>query len=172
MSGFDITTFIDKKDRTLPKPFNIRPGYDMRYNISYILHYDRTYGNKLNQIFDNEKLFDNLSIVKLNETVIQRTIQVRVSSQNLLNAGKFSVYHQLCLFLSFGQGKFVNSNYRRLRIYKNHMAICFGCWKLVKIDDIQPKNHSILLNKGIKAKIIQSVWKRFQEKEPSNARLA
>ncbi|RHZ47935.1 hypothetical protein Glove_564g36 [Diversispora epigaea] len=30
MSGFDITTFLDKKDRTLSKPFNIHPGYDMR----------------------------------------------------------------------------------------------------------------------------------------------
>ena len=28
MSGFDDTIIFNKKDRTLPKPFNIRPGYD------------------------------------------------------------------------------------------------------------------------------------------------
>ncbi|RIB10730.1 hypothetical protein C2G38_2145923 [Gigaspora rosea] len=30
MSGLSISIIIDKKDRTLSKPFNNRPGYDMR----------------------------------------------------------------------------------------------------------------------------------------------
>ncbi|CAG8459045.1 22451_t:CDS:2 [Cetraspora pellucida] len=31
MSGLSISIIIDKKDRILPKSFNNRPGYDMRY---------------------------------------------------------------------------------------------------------------------------------------------
>ena len=64
MSGFDIATIIDKKDKTLPKPYNNRPGFDMKYVVSYISHYCGTYANKLNQIFDNERLFDTLSTMK------------------------------------------------------------------------------------------------------------
>ncbi|RHZ71245.1 hypothetical protein Glove_261g92 [Diversispora epigaea] len=108
MSNFNITTFLDKKDRTLPKPFNIRPGFDKR-------------------------LFDNLSTIKHNETAVQWSLRVRVPLQNLLNAGKFSVYHRYVLFSSYGQGKFVNSDYRRLRIHKSHMAICFSCWNIRKL---------------------------------------
>ena len=33
MSGFDITIILDKKDRTLPKPINNRPGYDLKYIV-------------------------------------------------------------------------------------------------------------------------------------------
>ena len=36
-SIIDGITILDKKDRTLPKPFNIRPGYDMKYVTKYIL---------------------------------------------------------------------------------------------------------------------------------------
>ena len=71
MSGFDIATIIDKKDKTLPKPYINRPGFDMKYAVSYISHYGGTYANKLNQIFDNERLFDTLSTIKQNETPVQ-----------------------------------------------------------------------------------------------------
>jgi len=198
MSGFDIATIIDKKDKTLPKPYINRPGFDMKYAVSYILHYGGTYANKLNQIFDNERLFDTLSTIKQNETPVQWAIRVRIPLQNLLNARKFSVYHRRCLFASFGKGKFVNFNYYRPRIHKSHMAICFGCWKLIKIDDVQPKKLFHFTRKRyieiIKpddlmqkhwdhecdkpksrdgyARIIQRAFRRFQEKEPSNARLA
>ncbi|EXX79308.1 hypothetical protein RirG_006880 [Rhizophagus irregularis DAOM 197198w] len=33
----------------------------------------------------------------------------------------------------------VNSDYNQPRINKSNMAICFDCWKLVKITDIKPK---------------------------------
>ena len=108
---------------------------------------------------------------------------------------KFSVYHRLCLFASFGKGKFVNFNYYRPRIHKSHMAICFGCWKLIKIDDVQPKkSFHFTRNRYVEiiepddlmqkhwdhkcdkpksrdgyARIIQRAFGRFQEKEPSNA---
>ncbi|RHZ63523.1 hypothetical protein Glove_329g26 [Diversispora epigaea] len=173
MSGFDVATILDKKDRTLPKPFNIRPGFDM-------------------------KSFDTLSTIKQNETPVQWGIRVRVPLQNLLNAGKFSVYHRYALFGSFGQGKLINFDYRRPRIHKSHMAICFGCWKLIKIDDVHPKKSFHFTRQRYvdrlvpsdlmishwdnecdkpktdfgKARIIQSAWRRFREKEPSNTRLA
>jgi len=139
MSGFDIATIIDKKDKTLPKPYINRPGFDMKYAVSYILHYGGTYANKLNQIFDNERLFDTLSTIKQNETPVQWAIRVRIPLQDLLNSGKFSIYHRYCLFISYGKGKFVNFNYYRPRIHKSHIAICFDCWKLIKIDDVNPK---------------------------------
>ena len=55
-----------------------------------------------------------------------------------------------CLFASFGQVKsttyYVNSDlygipfeYRRPSVHKSQMAICFKCWKLVKITKVEPK---------------------------------
>ncbi|CAG8729593.1 5519_t:CDS:1, partial [Racocetra fulgida] len=75
MSGFDIATILDKKNRALPKPFNIRPGFDMKYVKSYILNYTGSYGNKLNQVFNNERWFDNLSTIKHNETPFQWSLR-------------------------------------------------------------------------------------------------
>jgi len=70
MSGFDVTTFLDKKDKTLPKPFNIRPGYDMKYVVSYIGNYFTFDGKRYDELFDNERSFDTLSIIKQNETPV------------------------------------------------------------------------------------------------------
>ena len=67
MSGFDVITILDKKDRTLPKPFNIRPGYDMKYVTTYIGNYFAFDGKRYDELFDNERLFDTLSIIKQNE---------------------------------------------------------------------------------------------------------
>ncbi|CAJ0834783.1 2932_t:CDS:1, partial [Entrophospora sp. SA101] len=111
----------------------------MKYVMVYIGNYFTFDGKRYDELFDNERLFDTLSIIKQNETPAQWAIRVRVPLQNLLNAGKFSVYHRFALFASFGQGKFVNFDYYRPKIHKSHMAICFGCWKLVKIDDVNPK---------------------------------
>ncbi|CAG8551287.1 14948_t:CDS:2 [Cetraspora pellucida] len=68
MSGFDIVTIIDKKDKTLPKPYINHFGFNIKYAVSYISHYGKTYANKLNQIFNNKRLFDTLSTIKQNET--------------------------------------------------------------------------------------------------------
>ncbi|RIB28846.1 hypothetical protein C2G38_2156800 [Gigaspora rosea] len=135
MSGFDIATIIDKKDKTLPKPYINRSGFDMKYAVSYISHYGKTYANKLNQIFDNERLFDTLSTIKQNETLVQWAIRVRISLQDLP------------------------------RIHKSHMAICFGCWKLIKIDDVQPKKSFHFTRRRYVDRLVP-------KKEPSNARLA
>ena len=37
MSGFDIATIIDKKDKTLPKPYINRPGFDMKNIIFWLI---------------------------------------------------------------------------------------------------------------------------------------
>src|SRR5436305_3813687 len=67
-----------------------------------------------------------------------------------LTEGHGSYYHVFCLFGSSGQGvtKTYYSNYEgrevaigyhRPNIHNSKMAICFDCWKLVKITDIKPK---------------------------------
>ncbi|CAG8822432.1 13936_t:CDS:1, partial [Racocetra fulgida] len=71
MSGFNIATILDKKDRTLPKPINNRPGFDLKYAISYIGNYIHIDGKRYDELFDNEKLFDNLSIIKQDMTPVQ-----------------------------------------------------------------------------------------------------
>ncbi|RGB22433.1 hypothetical protein C1646_776106 [Rhizophagus diaphanus] len=72
-------------------------------------------------------------------SLVAWAVSVRIQLQELLANQRFSVYHQHCLFAGFGNGKMVNSNYYWLRINKSNMAICFDCWKLVKITDIKPK---------------------------------
>jgi len=109
MSGLIITTIIDKKAKSV-KLINNRPGYDMKYVVSYIGNYFAFDRKRYDELFDNERSFDTLSIIKQNETPVQWAIRVRTPLQNLLNAGKFSVYHRLCLFASFGKGKFNNFN--------------------------------------------------------------
>ncbi|RHZ45688.1 hypothetical protein Glove_661g57 [Diversispora epigaea] len=178
--------------RTLPKPFNIHPGFDMKYVNSYIQNYFGINDHQrfFDTLFDNERLFDTLSTIKQNKTPVQWGIRVRVPLQNLLNAGKFSVYHRYALFESFGQGKLINFDYRRPRIHKSHMAICFGCWKLIKIDDVHPKKSFHFTRQRYvdrlvpnnecdkpktdfgRARVIQRAYKRFKERVPSNARLA
>ncbi|CAG8670439.1 1195_t:CDS:1, partial [Paraglomus brasilianum] len=84
------------------------------------------------------------------------------------------------------------------RIHKTHMAICLDCWQLIQVNDVKPKKvYASALYRYVekiepadlmkyhwdnecdkpktdfgKARIIQRAWRRFQEKEPSNARLA
>ncbi|RIB12372.1 hypothetical protein C2G38_2200858 [Gigaspora rosea] len=101
MSGLSISIIIDKKDRTLPKPFNNCPGYDMRYVQSYVLNYCGYGGEQLERLYATERLYDNLSIVRQDENLIQWAVRVRIDLQDLLLQQKFSVYHQSCLFASF-----------------------------------------------------------------------
>jgi hypothetical protein len=57
-----------------------------------------------------------------------------------------------CLFASFGQGKNktfydydidglrdIPHEYRRSSVHKSQMAICFKCWKLIKIAEVRPR---------------------------------
>ena len=93
MSGLSISIIINKKDRTLPKPFNNRPGYDMRYVQSYVLNYCGYGGEQLERLYATERLYDNLSIIRQDENLIQWAVRVRINLQDLLLQQKFSVYH-------------------------------------------------------------------------------
>nr|CAG8597862.1 1175_t:CDS:2 [Entrophospora candida] len=107
MSSFDITIIIHgDKERQLPKPFNNRPGYDMKYVMAIINKYD--YYN------------------------------------NLLSGNKLGMYHRYCLFASYPGGRLEDynnyKNYYRPKPFKNGTAICFGCWKIFRVNvNIKPK---------------------------------
>ncbi|CAJ0834140.1 12294_t:CDS:2 [Entrophospora sp. SA101] len=74
MFGFEI--ILDKKDRTLPKPINNRPGYDMKYIMSLISHYYAYSDKRYKQLFDTERLYDTLSVIQPNETPQQWAIHL------------------------------------------------------------------------------------------------
>src|SRR5437870_1650844 len=93
----------------------------------------------INKIIKVEKEYDTLSVIKPAQSLIAWAVKARIRLQELLSNQRFSVYHQYCLFAGFGDGRIVNSDYHRPRIHKSQMAICFGCWKLVKITNVEPK---------------------------------
>ncbi|CAB4416599.1 unnamed protein product [Rhizophagus irregularis] len=111
---------MSRKGYDLPRTVNNRPGYDMDCK---------------NEITETEKEFDKLSIVKPRQTLTSWAINMRIPLQELwAKKKKLNVYHRFCLFAGSGEGTMVNSAYYRPRIYKSHMAICFYCWKLIKIN--------------------------------------
>ncbi|PKY58358.1 hypothetical protein RhiirA4_512204 [Rhizophagus irregularis] len=138
MSRLSSNIILDEWfNKIVPKPINNRPGYDMKYVSAYIVNY--CYGTDLKKIIGIEWEYDTLSVVKPGQSLVAWAVSVRIRLQELLANQRFSVYHLHCLFAGFGNGKMVNSDYHRPRINKSNMAICFDCWKLVKITDIKPK---------------------------------
>ena len=89
----------------------------------------------------SKREYDILSVVKPGQSLVGWAVSVRIRLQELLANQRFSVYYRYCLFAGFGNDKMVNSDYHRPRINKSNMAICFDCWKLVKITDIKPKKN-------------------------------
>ncbi|CAJ0843544.1 9004_t:CDS:2 [Entrophospora sp. SA101] len=83
MSSFDISIILGNKDRNLPKPINNRPGYDIKYTQTYISRYSSFSGERYNQFFEIERLYDTLSVIRPNETPKQWAIRVRVPLQEL-----------------------------------------------------------------------------------------
>ncbi|CAJ0858622.1 12644_t:CDS:2, partial [Entrophospora sp. SA101] len=168
---FDISIILGNKKRQLPKPINNSPGYDMNYLTSYFSKYC---SGRPKNFFENERAYDTLSRIRFNETPQQWAIRVRVPLQELISEKKGSFYHRYCLFASFGKGKI-----------------------LIKIDDVKPrKSFDYLYRRFIEivepkdlmqhhwdtecskpktmdasARIIQSAWKRFRGRVPSNVRL-
>lgn len=51
---------------------------------------------------------------------------------------KISVFHRYCLFVPYPGGKLEDYNFYRLKPFKNGTAICFGRWKLVRVNSIIP----------------------------------
>ncbi|CAJ0841295.1 11318_t:CDS:10 [Entrophospora sp. SA101] len=82
LKDIDITIILGNKQRPLPKPFNNRPGYDMKYVVSYINNYHPIY--YVEEFEKIERSYDNLSIVKRDEKLIQWAVRVRINLQDLL----------------------------------------------------------------------------------------
>ena len=138
MSGFSFNIILDKEfNKVVPKHVNNRPGYDMSYVSAYMRNYG--YSTDLEKMIKTEKLYDGLSIIRSHETPRQWAVRVRGTVQILLAEKYRSVYHVHCLYAGFGKGKVTDDRYYRPRIHKSQMAICFDCWKLVKVIDVKPK---------------------------------
>src|SRR6185436_2484349 len=107
MSGLNISIIIDKKAKS-QKLINNRPGYDMEYVVSYVYNYCgiNDYQRFFDDLYETEKRYDTLSVIRPFETLKQWAIRVRVPLQELVSEGKRSVYHVHALFLGFGKGKF------------------------------------------------------------------
>ncbi|PKC72543.1 hypothetical protein RhiirA1_491302 [Rhizophagus irregularis] len=147
MPGAMVKIILDKiYNKTVPKPINLRPGYDMEH----VFNGPQTDEYRYEKVVEIEKQYDYLSIIRPHETPQQWADRIRGSLQELLSKREYSVYHVYCLFASFGQLKsktfYVNGElfedhfrYRRPSVHKSQMAICFKCWKLVKITEVEPR---------------------------------
>jgi len=133
------------------------------YNINRRL--ERTGGhNRLNRVIDAERPYDSISMIFDGETPIQWACRVRIALQELCSwGGPRSTFHQYCLHATYTQGaNFDKHNYSRgpnvdpFDLMKEHY------------DHECSRPHTDFGH----ARLIQRVWRRFQEKEPSNARLA
>ena len=148
MPGAMVKIIIDRVyNKIVPKPINLRPGYDMEHVFNY---QHQTDNYRYEKVVEIEKEYDYLSIIRPHETSQQWANRVRGPLQELLSRRKYSVYHVFCLFGSFGQivstTYYVNGelygtpfDYRRPSVHKSQMAICFKCWKLVKITEVEPR---------------------------------
>src|SRR3954452_13839482 len=128
--------------RPFPVPMNFRPGYDMNYVRSYQqeLRYSSELMIEMTQI---EMQYDGLSVIGSHETPQQWALRVRGALQKLLSTREYSFYHMYCLYASTGNARMATENsyltYYRPSVHKSQMAICFDCWKLVRISDVKPK---------------------------------
>jgi hypothetical protein len=134
-------------NKSVPKPINLRPGYDIEYIRN---RYGFLYPGQFEKMVEVERIYDNLSIISSYETPQQWAIRVKDTLQALITEGHRSYYHVFCLFGSSGQGvtktyyngyegREVAISYHRPNIHNCKMAICFDCWKLVEITDVKPK---------------------------------
>ena len=134
-------------NKAISKPVNLRPGYDMKHVANY---YNGGLNERIKEVVEIEKQYDYLSIIRPYETPQQWANRVRVPLQELLSSREYSLYHVYSLFASFGQveSKTFYGNgdlyedhfgYRRPSIHKSQMAICFKCWKLIKIAEVKPR---------------------------------
>jgi hypothetical protein len=150
MPGQMVKIILDNiYNKAVPKPINLRPGYDLKH-VHNVQTYNDTY--RLEKVVEIERQYDYLSIIRPHETPQQWAFRIRGALQELLSKREYSLYHVYCLFASFGQGKnktFYDYNidglrdipheYRRPSVHKSQMAICFKCWKLIKITEVEPR---------------------------------
>ena len=148
MPGLMVKIILDNiYNKAVPKPVNLRSGYDMEHVANY---YNGGLNEQFKKVVEIKKQYDYLSIIRPHETPQQWANRVRGSLQELLSKREYSLYHIYSLFASFGQveSKTFYGNgdlyedhfgYRRPSIHKSQMAICFKCWKLIKIAEVKPR---------------------------------
>ena len=95
MPGYMVT-------KSVPKPVNLRPGYDLEYVNKYQAKCGGYDYNRFAKMIEIERRYDNLSVIRSHETPQQWAIRVRAPLQELLSRREYSVYHVFCLFSSFG----------------------------------------------------------------------
>ena len=134
--GKCIDIILDKVyNKSVPKPINLRPGYDIEYIRN---SYRCPYPGQFEKMVEAEKIYDNLSIISSYETPQQWAIHVKDALQVLITEDHKSYYHVFCLFGSSGQGvtktyynnykgREVTIGYQRPNIHNSKMAICFNC---------------------------------------------
>ncbi|RIB09518.1 hypothetical protein C2G38_2208732 [Gigaspora rosea] len=125
MPGDTVKIIIDNiYNKRVPKPSNLRSRYDMEHVFKYRPQTDNYRYEKVVKI---EKEYDYLSIIRPYETPQQWANRVR--------EGITKPYY------SHVNGELIDIpyEYRRPRVHKSEMAICFDCWKLVKITEVKPK---------------------------------
>ncbi|RHZ88205.1 hypothetical protein Glove_25g59 [Diversispora epigaea] len=155
MSGFDIALTLDKKNRALLKSFNIRLGFDIKYVESYILNYTRSYANKLNYVFNNKRLFNNLSTIKHKEISFQWVLRFNGIIRLRIHKNHMAIY------FDFWQLIQVND-------MKSKKVYTFAIYRY--IEKVEPKDliqeHWNFLCSKVKtrdgsARIIQQAYRRF-----------
>ncbi|RGB23385.1 hypothetical protein C1646_822144 [Rhizophagus diaphanus] len=160
-------------NKSVPKPTNLRPGYDIEYIRN---RYGFLYPGQFEKMVEVEKIFDNLSIISSYETLQQWAIRVKDTLQALITEGHKSYYHAFCLFGSSGQGvtktyydnyegREVAIGYHRPNTHNCKMAICFDCWKLVEITDVKPKKTYFIIQRAYRnykkrpESLAKQIWK-------------
>ncbi|CAB5364108.1 unnamed protein product [Rhizophagus irregularis] len=107
-------------NKSVPKPINLHPGYDIEYIIRNC--YGFLYPGQFKKMVEIEKIYDNLSIISSYETP-------QSSGQGVTKT-----------YYDNYKGREITIGYQRPNdIHNSKMAICFDCWKLVKIPDVKPK---------------------------------
>src|SRR6266540_3394458 len=145
-----VTIILNKVyNKSVPKPNNLRPEYDLEH-----IHNVQTYNDnyRLEKVVEIERRYDYLSIIRSYEIPQQWAFHVRGALQELLSKREYSLYHVYSLFASFGQGKNktfydydidelrnISHEYRKPSVHKSQMTICFKCWKLIKITEVEPR---------------------------------
>ncbi|RIB03539.1 hypothetical protein C2G38_2224775 [Gigaspora rosea] len=116
MLSISIFIIIDKKAKS-QKPINNKPGYDMKYINSYIYKYCsiNDYQRFFDELFETERRYDTLSVIKPYKTLVQWAIRVRVPLQELVSEKKKSVYHVHSLFGAFEDEKFLGLTYYKVK---------------------------------------------------------
>ena len=93
MPGATVKIILDSVyNKYVPKPINLRPGYDMEH-VSNRHYY--TDDNRFEKVVKIEKQYDYLSIIRPHETPQQWAFRVKDALQELLSRREYSPIKKL-----------------------------------------------------------------------------